>query len=322
MEKTIFIIFMALISFLAVYIMMPGYINFLKRLGFNQEVSKYSLKEFQAKAKTPIMGGLLFILIPTIILLIGLPFIHFSLSEVIVLIAFVGYGAIGFTDDFLIIKRQKNDGLKPRYKLIAQLFLAVIIILIINVHLNTKVHLPFINIILDLGFLYYLLVIIMFAGETNAVNFTDGMDGLCAGTVSIVLFFYGIMAYLAGEYGILAIITTVIASLLAYLKYNFFPAKIFMGDSGSLALGALLVGLSIVLKKELALILLGGTFLIEIMSVIIQITAVKLFKRRVFLYTPIHYSFVKKGMSEKNTVLRFYVLTFILALIGFFVGLN
>lgn len=310
------------ISFLAVYFTMPQYIRFLKGLGVSQTVSEYSLKEFQEKAKTPIMGGLLFVVIPCLLslLLIGFQSSLFK-KEMLVLFTFFSFGLIGFIDDFLIIKHQNNQGLNPRYKLVGQIIFSLIAAYFIGQILDFKVTIPFTSIVVDLGYGYFPLAVIMLAGESNAVNFTDGMDGLCAGCVSIVLTFIAVIALLQKELYLFLIIIAVIAALLAYLRYNFFPAKIFMGDTGSLALGALVAILMMVLKKELSLLVIGATFLWEILSVMIQVFSVKVFKKRVFLYTPIHYSFSKKGMPEKEVVLMFYGITLVLSAIGFVVAL-
>lgn len=314
--------FCAIINFLAVYFIMPIFIKYLKSIGFNQSVSEYALKEFQEKSKTPIMGGLIFVVVPSVIslFLFGFDILKYK-KEMIVLFAFISFGAIGFIDDFLIIKRSNNEGLKAKYKLLAQIVLAIIIGYLLKFVVNYEIIIPFINYHLDLGYLYIILTVIILGGESNAVNFTDGMDGLCAGTVAIVLSFFAGLALINREVNIFLIIISVIFSLLAYLKYNFFPAKIFMGDSGSLALGALVGILALVLKKEVALIFLGGVFLWEILTVVIQVFSVKVFKKRVFLYTPIHYSFSKKGMPEKEVVLMFYGIALVLGAIGFVIGI-
>lgn len=314
-------LFFAILSFLAVVLLMPKYIVFLKKIGFNQKVSEYALNDFKEKDKTPIMGGVIFILIPILIILIFKFNLLFNPKILVILVTYFLFGLIGFLDDYLIIRHNDNTGLNAKKKLFLQIIASVIIFLLLKDNLSFIIKLPFLNHDINLGYLYPVFLLIMFTGETNAVNFTDGMDGLCAGCVSISLFFFGIIAYLKNEFEILLIIILVISALIGYLKFNFFPAKIFMGDSGSIALGALLVIISVVLKVEILLLFIGATYLWEMLSVIIQIFWVKTFKKRIFLYTPIHYSFSKKGMKEKNVVLMFYKITFITSLIGFLIGM-
>lgn len=309
------------LTFFVALAVMPHYIKFLKSLNFHQEVSDYSLKQFVEKAKTPIMGGVIFIMIPIIFSVLFLLGNNITKKEILVLAAFFGFGFVGFLDDFLIIKRKNNNGLKPKYKLLGQLILVIIFSFFLKDLIDFHIHIPFTQINVDLGYFYYVFLIIMFLGESNATNFTDGMDGLLAGCSIIVLIVFGIYCINAKEYNILLIIISIIAGLLSYLRFNFFPAKIFMGDSGSLALGGLFSMLSVILKKELALVIIGGTFFWELMSVVLQILAVKTIKRRIFLYTPIHYSFVKRGWKEKNVVLFMWAITILLAFIGYFVGL-
>lgn len=309
------------LTFSTVFILMPYYIEYLKKLNFHQEVSNYSLKEFMQKAKTPIMGGVLFIIFPIIFSLLFLLNSGINKKELLVMGAFFGFGFVGFLDDFLIIKRKNNNGLKPKYKLLGQFILVVIFSIFLNGVIDFNIHIPFFQKELNLGFLYYPFLVIMFLGESNATNFTDGMDGLLAGCSIIVLSVFAIYCFQMREYNLLMLIISIIGGLFAYLMFNFFPAKIFMGDSGSLALGGLFSMLAVVLKKELALLVIGGTFLWELMSVVLQILAVKTIKRRIFLYTPIHYSFVKRGWKEKKVVLFMWFVTAVLAFIGYFVGL-
>ena len=165
-------------------------------------------------------------------------------------------------------------------------------------------------------------MILLYTAEANAVNFTDGMDGLCAGVSFIALIPFTIIALSKGINGIAIVIMPILGGLLGYLFFNFHPAKIFMGDSGSLALGALFASLAIVLNKEIALFVIGGVFVWEMFCVCLQLTSVKLFHKKVFKYTPIHYSFVLKGMKEVDVVKMFYLIGIVLAIIGLYIGLN
>lgn len=308
------------ISYGAVVLCMPYLIQYLKKISFNQTVSEYSLQAYKEKAQTPIMGGILFIVVPVIvtILLCGKDSLH--IDVLITLLTFVGYGLIGFTDDYLIAVKKDNDGLKPRDKFICQIIFAGIVYLLYRSQMSLSVSLPLTKKVFSLGPLYSVLILLMFSGASNAVNLTDGMDGLAAGCTLIALIPFLLFSITQNQLSIGIFIGTLIGALLGYLKFNMKPAKIFMGDTGSLSLGAVLAVIAMVLKKELLLVVIGGVFVLETLCVMIQIGSVKLRGKRVFLYTPIHYSFVMKGMDEKQVVLRFWAVSILFAILGYFLG--
>ena len=308
------------ISLIVVLLLMPHFIDFLKKISFNQTVNDYSLQEYKEKAKTPIMGGILFIITPVLVTILLYPACLLDYKVCMVFLAFVGYGLIGFTDDFLIAVKKNNDGLKAQYKFGLQLLLAIVFYIMYQEHSILSIQLLFNGPVINLGLFYVVLILFMFTGSSNAVNFTDGMDGLAAGCTCFSLIPFLIFACLSGNTGISIFITSLLGALFGYLHYNVKPAKIFMGDTGSLALGGVLAALAMVLKKEIPLILIGGVFVIETLCVIIQITSVKTRHKKVFPYTPIHYSFVIKGMSENNTVHLFWVVSALFAILGFFAG--
>lgn len=308
------------ISLIVVLLLMPHFIDFLKKISFNQTVNDYSLQEYKEKAKTPIMGGILFIITPVLVTILLYPACLLDYKVCMVFLAFVGYGLIGFTDDFLIAVKKNNDGLKAQYKFGLQLLLAIVFYIMYQEHSILSIQLLFNGPVINLGLFYVVLILFMFTGSSNAVNLTDGMDGLAAGCTCFSLIPFLIFAYLSGNIGISIFITSLLGALFGYLHYNVKPAKIFMGDTGSLALGGVLAALAMVLKKEIPLILIGGVFVIETLCVIIQITSVKTRHKKVFPYTPIHYSFVIKGMSENNTVHLFWVVSALFAILGFFAG--
>ncbi len=308
------------ISLIVVLLLMPHFIDFLKKISFNQTVNDYSLQEYKEKAKTPIMGGILFIITPVLVTILLYPSCLLDYKVCMVFLAFVGYGLIGFTDDFLIAVKKNNDGLKAQYKFGLQLLLATIFYIMYQEHSILSIQLLFNGPVINLGLFYVVLILFMFTGSSNAVNLTDGMDGLAAGCTCFSLIPFLIFAYLGANTAISVFITSLLGALFGYLHYNVKPAKIFMGDTGSLALGGVLAALAMVLKKEIPLILIGGVFVIETLCVIIQITSVKTRHKKVFPYTPIHYSFVIKGMSENNTVHLFWVVSALFAILGFFAG--
>ena len=306
-----------LLSFLGVYLLMPPYIKMLKKHNFNQAVSEYALDEYKTKEKTPIMGGLLFVIVPCIVyLVINYSNIKDHLANMVVL-SYVLFCLVGFSDDILIILRKNNEGLAPKIKLIMEFLFVILIFIIFKDSLSFKIDIPVIKTNIKMSWFIYLpFIILMFIGEANAVNFTDGMDGLCAGVSTISLCAYLFILILTTKYNIFIFVACVIGALLAYLIYNHFPAKVFMGDSGSLALGSLFSSIALATNSEFILLIIGGIFLIEMFCVCLQQIAVRLFKKRIFSYTPIHYAFVLKGHDEKVVVKRFYFLALILSILG------
>ena len=312
-----------LISLACVLVLMPAFIDFMKRISFNQTVSEYALDEYKEKAKTPIMGGLLFVVLPVIaFLIVDINSIH-DASAMIVLISYVLFCLVGFLDDFLIIQRRDNEGLSPKTKLIMEFIFVLFIFFVFRNYIYCQIDVPFINGGLTLHWLLFLpLLILMYLGEANAVNFTDGMDGLCAGVSFIGLIGFAVICYKGNMDHLFILILCIMGGLLAYLHYNHFPAKIFMGDSGSLALGGLFAALALVTGKEIALLFIGGVFLLEMFCVCLQLSWVKLFGKRILPYTPIHYAFVIKGHKETSVVRYFYILAVILTVIGVIIGLS
>ena len=305
-----------IISLILVLIGMHKLIDYLKKISFNQTVSEYSLKEYKEKAKTPTMGGILFIVVPIIVTLFLAKGVLADLKMIVILLSFAGYGLIGFIDDYIIVIKRDNEGLRPKQKFIMQLLLAIIFFIIYRNNVSLDITIPIIKVVLPLSWLYSILVFFMFTGASNAVNLTDGMDGLAAGCSFISYIAFLIIALCMKEYQVAIFISSLLGALLGYLHYNVSPAKIFMGDTGSLALGAGFAAIAMVLKQELLLIIIGGVFVWETLCVIIQISSVKIRKKRVFKYTPIHYSFVLDGISEKRVVRSFWLLSLICAVIG------
>ncbi len=301
--------------------LMPLYIKLLKSLKYNQTVSEYALAEYKEKGSTPIMGGLLFVVVAIVSALIVNVNTLFDVKCLIVILSFASFCFIGFLDDILIILRHDNEGLSPRLKLILQFLFAIVIYLIFKDSISTDLVIPLLHTVLPLGAIVYgIFMVFMYTAESNAVNFTDGMDGLSSGVSIIALIPYILFSIMGGEYDLAILLVCIVGALCGYLRYNFFPAKIFMGDSGSLGLGALFASVAVVLSKELLLIVIGGVFFVEMVCVCLQQLSVRLFHKRVFSYTPIHYAFVLKGMKEMKVVKRFYVIALIFAICGFVIG--
>lgn len=324
MNDTLTFLFMAwcpaLLGFIAVVVIMPFWIRFLKTKDANQQVSEYALQQFQEKAKTPTFGGFIFVAVSAIGILIY-SMIHQCLGQTSVLIvALLLYGAIGFVDDYLIVMTHNNAGLSPRAKMMMQLAFATIIVC--SMYLDIDTHLYLFGYSIDLKLLYIPFMIFVFVGSSNAVNLTDGMDGLAAGCSVIVAFGFAIIAFVKGSHpSLLFFLFLLIGSLLGYLLFNMHPAEIFMGDTGSLALGGIFAAIAMLLKEEVAYVLIGGVFVIETICCMLQIYWVKHFHKRLFIYTPIHYAFTKQGWKETSTVYLFWGICFIFMLLGVAVAL-
>ncbi|MEG2506339.1 MAG: phospho-N-acetylmuramoyl-pentapeptide-transferase [Longicatena sp.] len=307
-------------SLVATLLVMPKLIPFLHKIKFGQSVRKEGPQSHIAKTGTPTMGGIVFVIIPVLVLLI-LDYQAFASKEMLIVVfAYIGYALIGFIDDFLIVVKKNNDGLKPSIKFLMQSILAIIFYFIYQSIAPTTIMIPVLHVSLDLGFLYFILVFIMFTAESNAVNLTDGLDGLSAGTSLIAIAPFIIFALLQSNKDLALFLLAVSGSLLGYLRYNLHPAKIFMGDTGSLAIGGLLAASAMILKQELLLVLIGGVFVMELLSVVIQVTSYKLTKKRVFRMAPLHHHFELGGMKETQVVLMFWSLGFIFAAIGLWLG--
>lgn len=309
-----------LITLVVTLLVMPGVIRFLHRIKFGQTEREEGLASHKVKNGTPTMGGVVFILVPLIVYAFMRPSALSESSVWIVMLAYVGYGLIGFIDDYLIVVKKNNDGLKPGVKFAMQSVLAIVFFLLYRSTASTEITVPLLGWTFDLGWLYFVLVFFMFTAESNAVNLTDGLDGLCAGVSVIALFPYVIFALLQGQQDLGVLLLCVIGALMGYLKFNLHPAKVFMGDTGSLALGGLLAATAMVTKQELLLIVIGGVFVIEVLSVIIQVSYYKKTKKRIFRMAPIHHHFEAGGMKETSVVLMMWGIAFICALAGLLMG--
>jgi len=317
MELRLISIFFA--SLIVTWLTIPWLIVFLKKLKYGQSISEYSLEEHKAKTGTPTMGGVAFVVIPVVLFLIFF-FDVMDTNGLLLLFSFIGYALIGFWDDIKIIIEKKNDGLPAWFKFLLQAILAAVFYYFYKDIASSTLIIPIVNWSLSLGWLYAVLLFFMLVGTSNAVNLTDGMDGLAAGTSLLALLPFIYFAISQSAFTVAGFSLAVLGSLIAYLRFNIYPAKIFMGDTGSLPLGALLATMAILLNQEVLLVLIGGVFVYETMCVIIQIGSVKLRKKRVFKYTPIHYSFVISGWKEVRVVQFFWILGSIFAILGVIIG--
>lgn len=302
-------------------------IPLLKKIKAGQRINIY-VESHLRKSGTPTMGGLIFI-IPTIItaiILIATNKIEFSVNLLIVMFVFISYSLIGFLDDFLSIKRNKNKGLTEIQKLILQFIVALIFYILYRKYTNASsvLEITLLNIKWNLGWFYGVFILFLLVGASNAVNLTDGLDGLAGGLSAIAFLAFGLISW--GSYwiegyqdmGIFCFI--LVGSIMGFLVYNTNPAKVFMGDTGSLTLGATLATIAILTNHELSLAVIGGVFVIETLTVIIQITSVVLFKKKVFLMTPIHHHFERLGWRESDIVKLFWIAGFLLCLLALIYG--
>ena len=286
------------------------------------------VENHQKKSGTPTMGGLIFI-IPTIVTILILLFtkkIEFSVNLLIVLFVFISYSMIGFLDDYISIKKKRNEGLTQTQKLLLQFVVALVFYLLYSLYTDSKsvLEITALGIKWNLGWFYGVFILFLLVGSSNAVNLTDGLDGLAGGLSAISFLAFGLISW--GSYwiqgyqdmGIFCFV--LVGSLIGFLVYNTNPAKVFMGDTGSLTLGATLATIAILTSHELSLAVIGGVFVIETLTVIIQVISVKFFHKRVFLMAPIHHHFERLGWKETDIVKLFWIIGLILSLLALIYG--
>lgn len=305
------------------YVLIP----LLKKFKIGQNVSEYLSEQHKSKQGVPTMGGLIFIIptLLTILVLLLLKKMEFTENLFIVLFVFLGYALVGFLDDYLIIKRHNNKGLTQLQKLFLQLVIALIFFYIfINSGHEPVLLIYTLGIEIDMGWFYGLFILFVLLASSNAVNLTDGLDGLAGGLSLIAFVTFGLIAWNSrGIYGYqdLAIFCFIlVGTLLAFLFYNTHPAKVFMGNTGSLALGATLASLAIITNHEITFVVVAGVFVVETLSCIIQTLSVVFRKKRVFLMTPLHHHFEKLGWQEQDIVKMFWVVGLILGMISIVFG--
>ena len=293
----------------------PIAIPLLRKLKFGQNIREEGPESHLKKAGTPTMGGILFILSSLIVMLI-LGY-KFNDKAMIALYSLIAFGFIVFLDDLLKILKKQSEGLKPGQKMILLLIFSIALAIYGYYNLNTNLLIPFTSFEIQLGILYIPFVVIIYAATTNAVNLTDGLDGLATSVSILVLTFFTIVCFMMKETSLAVFCVVLIGGLIGFLKYNAYPAKIFMGDTGSLAIGGAIATVAIILEQPLLIIIVGGVYVFETLSVIIQVTSFKLTGKRVFKMAPVHHHFEKCGWSEIKIVTVFSLITAVLCLIGF-----
>jgi len=323
----------AVFALLFSFLLGPSVISKLRKLKLGQEIRSNGPDSHLVKAGTPTMGGILIIIAFIISVLFWQELSTFYTW--IVLIAVVGFGILGFSDDLLKISKQNSNGLRAGTKFVTQGIISFIVVFLIYKFRNdqtTLLYIPFFkNAILDLGILYIPFGMLMIVGMSNSVNLTDGLDGLAIGLTIIALAAFTVLAYLTGHSefaryllipylpgaGELTISTTaLLGACVGFLWFNSHPSEVMMGDTGSLTLGGLLAVFSLLLKKEFLLLIIGGVFILEALSVIIQVLNYKKTGRRVFKMAPLHHHFELSGWAESKVVTRFWILGGMFAILG------
>ncbi|MDQ0227074.1 phospho-N-acetylmuramoyl-pentapeptide-transferase [Bacillus sp. 7586-K] len=308
-------------GFLISVLLSPITIPFLRRLKFGQSIREEGPKSHQKKSGTPTMGGVMIIIsiIITTIAMTG-KFSQLGVEMYLLLFVTVGYGLLGFLDDFIKVVMKRNLGLTSRQKLLGQVIIAVIFYLVFTQYgFQTTISIPGTELSIDLGWGYVVLVIFMLVGGSNAVNLTDGLDGLLSGTAAIAFGAFAVLAWSQSQYDVAIFSVAVVGAVLGFLVFNAHPAKVFMGDTGSLALGGAIVTVAILTKLEILLVLIGGVFVIETLSVIIQVISYKTTGKRVFKMSPLHHHYELVGWSEWRVVVTFWTIGLVFAVLGIYI---
>jgi phospho-N-acetylmuramoyl-pentapeptide-transferase len=295
----------------------PKFIGFLRKREFGQQIREDGPKGHHVKAGTPTMGGVL------IFLAVSVPFLiltNYEWRSIGVFGVAIACALLGFADDYIKLSRRRSLGLRARTKLVVTIVISLALWYVAEhkAHLAPTLRLRFVDYQIDLGLLYPVLIYFVVAGTTSAVNLTDGLDGLAAGCAAIVLLAYIGITFITGDDLDMAMLAgCLVGACVGFLWFNAFPATIFMGDTGSLGLGGAIAGLAVMTKTEVLLILLGGIFVIEALSVAIQVISFQTMRKRVFLMAPIHHHFELKAWSETKIILRFWIVASICCAIGF-----
>ncbi|WP_214813460.1 MULTISPECIES: phospho-N-acetylmuramoyl-pentapeptide-transferase [unclassified Exiguobacterium] len=294
-------------SLLSVLIVMPRAIPALRQLKFGQEIRDEGPGWHQKKSGTPTMGGIVILLAILVGFIVSVIFGEAVAGFGTLLFVTMAFGVIGFLDDYIKVVNKRNLGLTSLQKLIGQIVVSVLFAWFLSLggDLDTSISIPFTSISFDTGWFYIAIVIFWLVGFSNAVNLTDGLDGLVSFSAIPTFTFFGIYALTQDELGIAWFAFGVIGALIGFLVFNKYPAKIFMGDTGSLALGGAVAGLALMLKLELLLVFVGIIFVIETLSVILQVISFKTTGKRLFKMSPIHHHFEMVGWSEWRIVLTF-----------------
>lgn len=311
------VIYSVIVAFIISLLLGPLVIPMLHKLKFGQNIREEGPKSHQKKSGTPSMGGIIFIAASVISVLVINR--HLNSTTVAIILATLAFGTIGFIDDYLKIVRKKNEGLKPKQKMILLLIASTGLAMFayLNPEIGSKIIIPFLKTEVNLGIVYIPFIVLYFAATTNAVNLTDGLDGLSTTVTILVMTFFASVALSFGNIQVALFCGALAGALLGFLHFNAYPAKVFMGDTGSLALGGAVGAIAMVLKLPLLVIIVGGVYVAETLSVIIQVISFKTTGKRIFKMSPLHHHFELCGWHETRVVVVFSIVTTLLCLIGF-----
>lgn len=315
------ILFTIIMGFLISALLSPIFIPFLRRLKFGQSIREEGPKSHMKKKGTPTMGGIM-IIVSIVITTIAmtLKFSEIGLEIYLLLFVTLGYGLLGFLDDYIKVVMKRNLGLTSKQKLLGQVIIAVVFyIFLLQLNLSKALRIPGTDVEFDLGWAYIVLILFMLVGGSNAVNLTDGVDGLLSGTAAIAFGAFAILAWNQSQFEVAIFSVAVAGAVLGFLVFNAHPAKVFMGDTGSLALGGAIVAVSILTKLEILLVIIGGIFVIETLSVIIQVISFKTTGKRVFKMSPLHHHYELSGWSEWRVVTTFWATGLLFAALGIYI---
>ena len=322
-SDTVFAISLLLVAFFLTVLMLPRLIKYLHVLKFGQAIREEGPQSHMHKKGTPTMGGISFIVSIVISLIVAIILDSGNIQYYILFIyTTISFSIIGYIDDMLIVVKKKNDGLAPRKKLMLQILFSVIFyILVTYIYKDINyIHIPGLDYNLNISYLYLIFLVFWQTGFSNAVNLTDGLDGLATSVTIITTSTFALLAYKENNFPVLVFCLTIVGALLGFLIFNRNPAKIFMGDTGSLALGGILAAISVILHKEIAFLFIGLVYILETLSVIIQVAYFKKTGKRIFKMSPLHHHFELSGYGEVKTVYIFVAIAVISSAIGYFIG--
>ena len=293
----------------------PLLIPELHKLKFGQSIREEGPKSHQAKSGTPTMGGIMIILAIVVATVAAAP-----LTPAVLLALFItlGHFVLGFLDDYIKVVKKRNLGLKAKQKMLGQILIAIVTMIVGTrvLGIDTTIWIPIADVNVDIGVGYYFLVLFVLVGTSNAVNLTDGLDGLASGTVAIASGAYALVCYMTGHYDLAIFSVAMMMACLAFLRFNAHPAKVFIGDTGSLALGGAVAAVGILTHTEILLAVIGFVFVCEALSVIIQVISFKTTGKRVFRMSPIHHHFELGGWKETKVVFVFWMVGLVASIVG------
>ena len=322
-SDTVFAISLLLVAYFLTVLMLPRLIKYLHELKFGQEIREEGPQSHMHKKGTPTMGGISFIIAIVVSLVVAM-FLDSANIQYYILFIYttISFSIIGYIDDMLIVVKKINDGLAPRKKLMLQILFSVIFYMLVTFIYKdiNYIHIPVFDYNLNISYLYIIFLVFWQTGFSNAVNLTDGLDGLATSVTIITTSTLALLAYKENNFPVLVFCLTIVGSLIGFLLFNRNPAKIFMGDTGSLALGGILAAISVILHKEVAFLFIGLVYILETLSVIIQVAYFKKTGKRIFKMSPLHHHFELSGYGEVKTVYIFVIIAVVSSAIGYFVG--